>query len=163
MLSKLVADALNDQIRHEVHSSYLYLAMAASCEAANLPGFAHWLKVQSREEYDHAMKIYEYLNDQGARVVLQAIDAPPAEYKVPHEIFKQVLEHEKKITALIHRLYGTAVKENDYATQNMLQWFVKEQVEEEKNATAIVEQLKMVGDAPAGLIMLDRYLAQRGK
>jgi ferritin len=161
MLNKAVLDALNEQIKHEYFSSYLYLAMSAHCEAANMPGFARWLRIQSQEEMSHALKVFDYINDHGAKVILQPIDRPPAEYKSPLELFKMVLEHEKKITGLIHKLYELALREGDYATQILLQWFVKEQVEEEKNASAIVEQLKLVGDAPPALIMMDRQLGAR--
>ena len=161
MLSKAVSDAMNDQIRHEIYSSYLYLAMSTYCESINLPGFAHWLRLQAAEEHGHAMKFRAYVEDRGGRVTLQAIDQPPAEFKQPLDIFKQVLEHEKKVTSLINKLYETALKDNDYATQIFLQWFISEQVEEEKNATAIIEQLKMIGEAKTALIMLDRHLASR--
>ncbi len=163
MLNKAVMDALNDQIKHEYFSSYLYLAMSAHCESVNLPGFARWLRIQSREEMTHALKIFDYINDHAAKVVLQPIDRPPSEYKSPLEIFKAALEHEKMITGLIHKLYELALREADYATQILLQWFIKEQVEEEKNASAIVEQLKFVGDAPPALIMLDRQLGARSE
>ena len=163
MLTKVVADALNDQIKQELYSSYLYLSMSAHCEAENLSGIAHWLRAQSREELAHAMKIRAYMEDRGARVLLQSIDQPPAEFNKPVDLFKQVLEHEKKISSLIHRLYELAIKENDYPTQVMLQWFITEQVEEEKTAEPIVEQLKMVGDSPGQLLMVDRYLGRRGQ
>ena len=161
MLSKAVSDALNDQIKHEIYSSYLYLAMSTYCESINLPGFAHWLRLQAAEEHGHAMKFRAHVEDRGGRVILQAIDQPPAEFKQPLDIFKQVLEHEKKVTSLINKLYETALKDNDYATQIFLQWFISEQVEEEKNATVIIEQLKMIGEAKTALIMLDRHLASR--
>ena len=163
MLSKAMQDAINEQIKNELYSAYLYLSMSAYCESINLPGFAHWMRVQHGEETGHAMKFYEHVFDRGGRVVLQALEKPPSEFKSVQEVFKETLEHEKKVTAMIHQLCGLAVKESDYATQAMLQWFVKEQVEEEKSAAQILEQLKMVGDKGAGLIMLDRHLASRGK
>jgi ferritin len=162
MLNKAVLDALNEQIKHEYFSSYLYLAMSAHCESVNLPGFAKWLRIQSQEELSHALKFFDYINDQGAKVILQPIDRPLAEYKSPLELFKSVLEHEKKISGLIHKLYELALREADYATQILLQWFVNEQVEEEKHASAIVEQLKLVGDASPALLMMDRQLGARG-
>lgn len=161
MLSKALHKALNDQINHEIYSSYLYLSMAAHCESTGLAGFAQWLKVQSQEEYGHGMKFYAYLHDRNAKVTLLPIDQPPTEFKSPLEMFKQVLDHEKKVTGLIHKLYDIAVKENEYPTQVMLQWFVNEQVEEEKTAGAILEQLKMLGDSPVSLIMMDRQLGAR--
>jgi ferritin len=162
MLSKSILKALNEQINHELYSSYLYLSMSAHFQEANLPGFAHWMALQSKEEYEHAMKIFHYITERNGRVVLDVIDKPPTEFKKPLEVMKRVLEHEKKVSGLINRLYEMAVKEKDYPTQVMLQWFITEQVEEEKTAGGIVEQLKMVGDMPAGLIMLDRQLGSRG-
>lgn len=162
MLSKSMLKALNEQINHELYSSYLYLSMSAHFQEANLPGFAHWMALQSKEEYEHAMKIFRYITERNGRVILDAIDKPPTEFKKPLEVMKQVLEHEKKVSGLINRLYEMAVKEKDYPTQVMLQWFITEQVEEEKTAGDIIEQLKMVGDMPAGLIMLDRQLGARG-
>jgi len=163
MLSKTLQDAINEQIKHEIQSAYLYLAMAQHCESVNLPGFAHWLAMQWKEELDHAMKFMGYVNARGGRVLLGAIEKPQAEYASPLAVFKQVLAHEQKVTALINKLYALAVKENDYAAQVELQWFVKEQVEEEKNATVIIEQLKMIGDSGTPLVMLDRQLGSRGK
>ena len=164
MLSKAMQDALNAQIKEELYSAYLYLSMAAYCETLNLPGFAHWMQEQYKEETAHAFKFYGYIHDRGGRVALEAIDKPPAEFGFPMKVFQETLEHEKKITGLINKLVALAIKEGDYATQEMLMWFVKEQVEEEKVATTIIEQLRMLGDKPsAGLIMLDRHLASRGK
>jgi len=162
MLSKKMEEALNKQVNAELFSSYLYLAMAADFEAKNLPGFAHWLKLQAQEENGHAMKFYEYINDRRGRVTLGAIAAPPAEWPSPLAAFEAVLAHEEKVTGLINGLVELADAENDVATGIMLQWFVSEQVEEEKSADAIVQQLKMIGDRTQGLLMLDRALAQRG-
>ena len=161
MLSESMLKALNDQVKHEYYSSYLYLSMAAHFEAANLGGFAHWMKVQAREEMGHAMKFYEYIYDQGGRVTLQAIEQPPADFGSAMSVFQAALEHERKVTGLIRNLYGLAAKENDYATQVVLQWFINEQVEEEKNATQIVEQLKMIGDQGAALFMMNAQLGAR--
>jgi ferritin len=163
MLSKTMQKGLNDQIQKEFYSSYLYLAMSACCEANNLPGSAKWTQAQSREEYGHAMKLYAYVNDRGGRTILEALPKPPAEYRSMLDIFKKVLEHEKHVTASIHKLYAQAVKENDYASQVALQWFVSEQVEEEKNATAIVEQIQAVGDSKGSLMYIDRALGKRGQ
>ncbi|HPD15244.1 MAG TPA: ferritin [Planctomycetota bacterium] len=162
MLSKKMEEALNKQVNAELFSSYLYLAMAADFEAKNLPGFAHWLKLQAKEENGHALKLYEYINDRRSRVTLAAIAAPPAEWATPLAAFEAVLAHEQKVTGLINKLVELAAAEKDNATGILLQWFVTEQVEEEKNADAIVAQLKMIGESPHGLIMLDRALAQRG-
>ena len=163
MLSKKVQDAINEQIKNELYSGYLYLAMSAYFEAKNLPGFAHWMRLQAEEEQEHALKFFDFVNDRGARVVLQAIDQPPVEWESPLAVFEQTLEHEQKVTGLINQLYELALEENDYPTQVMLQWFIDEQVEEEKNATEIVETLRLAGEKGQALIMMDRALARRGK
>jgi ferritin len=163
MFTKKMLDGFNDQINKELFSSYLYLAMSAHFESVNLSGFASWMKVQSNEETEHGMKMYQYVFERGGRVVLEAIAKPAAEYKAPLDVMKKVLEHEKKVTASIEALYELALKEKDYATQVMLQWFIKEQVEEEKNASDIIELLKSIGDNPAGLAMVDQRLGFRKK
>jgi len=161
MLTQPLLKALNEQINHEMYSSYLYLSMAAYCEAKNLLGFAQWMKVQSKEETKHAMKIYDFIHDRSGSVTLLAIDQPPTDFKSPVKMFEQALEHEKKISGLINKLYELSIKENDYPSQVMLQWFITEQVEEEKTANGIVEQLKMVGDSPVSVMMMDRQLGAR--
>ena len=161
MISQALQDAFNEQIKNELYSAYLYLSMSAYFQRINLPGSAHWMRLQSQEEVSHAMKLFDHLNDRGGHVILQAIDQPPSEFKSPLEMFRQALEHEQKVTGMINKLYALAVKENDYPAQVELQWFVTEQVEEEKNATEIVEQLKMVGEHGPSLIMLDRQLGAR--
>ena len=162
MLSKAIQDALNDQINKEIYSSYLYLAMSSHFAEANLSGFGSWMRVQSNEEYGHAMKFYAYVIERNGHVELEAIDKPQAKFKSPADVFKQVLEHELKVTGMIAKLYKLAVKEKDYPTQIMLQWFITEQVEEERNAGDILDQLKMIGDSPVSIIMMDRQLAARG-
>ena len=162
MLSKSMERAINRQIKAEFYSAYLYLAMAAHADAANLPGFAHWMRAQSQEEIEHGMKFYKYVNERGGRVVLEAIDRPPEEFESPLDLFEKTLEHEQHVTALIHELYALAIEQQDYASLVELQWFVEEQVEEESNATAIVDTLKLAGDSGNALIMLDRALGSRG-
>lgn len=161
MLNPTVQQALNDQVQKELHSAYIYLSMAAYFEAENLAGAAHWMRNQAAEEQAHAMKIFDFIIDRGGRVALQAIDAPPADFASPLAVFQASYAHEQKVTKSIHDLYALAVKEGDYPTQVMLQWFIDEQVEEEKNASAIMAQLQMVGDSPAALLMIDRQLAAR--
>lgn len=161
MLSKRMQDAMNDQIKMELESAYAYLAMAAYCEAQNLPGFAQWMQVQFQEELGHAMKFFTFINDRGGRVILQAIAQPQVEFQSPTDVFEQTLGHEQKVTASINDLYKIATEEADYASQAFLQWFVTEQVEEEKNATGVLETLKLVGDEGQALVMLDRELGQR--
>jgi ferritin len=160
-LSEVMRGALNEQIKHEFYSSYLYLSMSDYCESINLPGFAHWMRLQSQEEYTHAMKIVDFIQDRGGRVQLLAIDQPPADFASPLDVFQQALEHEREVTGMINDLYGLASDEKDYASQAFLQWFVMEQVEEEKTATQMVDTLKMIGDKGDALIMLDRELAGR--
>lgn len=161
MISKKMAEALNAQINKELYSSYLYLAMAAYCKAEGLGGFAKWLGLQSGEERGHAMKLYGYLEDQGAKVQLAAIAAPPSDFGSARRVFEETLAHEQFITASIHELVDLAVKEKDYATQGTLQWFVNEQVEEESHAADIVAKLKMVGGDARGIFMVDRELGAR--
>ena len=132
MINKPMQDAMNDQINRELYSSYLYLSMAAYLEDRNLPGFAHWMRVQEAEERGHAMKLYDFMVERGGRVMLKAIDAPKTEWNSTLELAEEVAAHEAKITASINALYELAFKEKDYPTQIMLQWFITEQVEEEK-------------------------------
>ena len=160
-LETKVHKALNEQINKEMFSSYLYLSMSAYCESAGYPGCAKWLKVQSEEEHEHAMKIYGYIHERGGVVELEAIDRPKSEFKNLNALFTMVLEHEQKVSASITALYETAMKANDYPTQIMLQWFITEQVEEEKNANEVVDLLKKVGDSPVSLMMFDRQLGAR--
>jgi ferritin len=161
MLKPAIEQALNDQIQKEFHSAYIYLSMSAYFEAENLPGAASWMRKQAGEEQEHALKIFDFVIDRGGRITLQAIGQPPADFASPLAIFEAAYAHEQKVTQSIHDLYALALRENDYPTQVMLQWFIDEQVEEEKNSSAIMAQLKMVGDSPAALLMIDRQLAAR--
>ena len=161
MLNKTIQDAINEQIKNELYSAYLYLSMSAYCESINLPGCAHWMRMQEQEERIHAIKLFDFVNERGGRVVLQAIDQPPAEFQSPLDVFEKTLEHEQKVTAMINDLYALAVQEKDYASQIFLQWFVTEQVEEEDNASKIIETLKMIGDNRQALLMLDKDLDGR--
>lgn len=156
-----LARSINDQIALELSSAYVYLAMSAQFEADNLGGFANWMRVQTQEELAHAMRLYTFLVDRGGRVKLQAIKEPPADFGAIVEMIEGVLEHERKVTASINDLYAKAVKLNDRSTQVHLNWFIDEQVEEEKQAEDLLVQVKMVQDDPSGLLMLDRELAQR--
>jgi ferritin len=161
MLSKKMQDAINEQINKELYSAYLYLSMGAWAEAQNLPGFAHWMHEQFEEETAHALRFFDHIVDRGGRVTLKAIDAPELEWKSPLAMFEQVLKHEQFVTSLIHNLYALAAKENDYPSQVLLQWYIGEQVEEEKHATYIVDTLKTVGEKGHALVMMDRELAKR--
>jgi ferritin len=158
MFSTTLQDGFNAHIQKEFYSAYLYLAMAAHFESANLPGFASWMKKQSDEERSHGMRLWEHVYDRGGKVELQAIEQPPGAFGKPLEVMRQVLEHEQKVTAAINALYALAVKEGDVAAQLWLQWFVSEQVEEEKNVNALVEQLKMSGDQAFGVLFMDTHV-----
>jgi len=161
MVSKKMVDALNHHMNEEFFSSYLYLSMAAYFEDKNLNGFAHWFKLQSQEEYGHGMKFYGYINQVRGKVTLKAIKAPKTTWKSYKEVFNETFKHEKQITGLINKLVGQAMQEKDYATNNFLQWFVNEQVEEEATVEEIIIKLEMIGDAKSGLFMLDRELGSR--
>ncbi|MCK6558175.1 ferritin [candidate division KSB1 bacterium] len=163
MLKQTVQDALNEQIKAELESAYVYLAMSAYSESVNLRGFASWMRGQSQEELGHALKLFDFVNDRGGRVTLQALAQPPADYKSALDMMEHTLNHEQKVSGLINRLYELALKESDYPTQAHLQWFITEQVEEEKTAQEIVEQLRMIGNHTPGLLMLDRQMGQRSE
>jgi len=160
-MTTAMLNALNEQINQELFSAYLYLSMAAHFEATNLPGMAQWMKVQAHEETIHAMKFYNFIFDRGGKVTLKAIAQPQTEFKSPMDIFKQALEHEKKVTSLINKLYEQAQADKDYPAQVMLQWFINEQVEEEKNATEIVARLELIGESKGQLVYLDHELGKR--
>jgi ferritin len=162
MPTKGVEAAINDQIAKEFYAAHLYLSMSAWLEEQNLPGFAHWMRIQSDEERGHAMRLYEYMIDAGGRVRLEGVEAPPVEFEGPLEIMEASLAHEKKVTASIRKLYELADKDKDYATQLTLQWFITEQLEEEKQAQDIIARLKMAGDSSAALLFIDSQLGSRG-
>lgn len=161
MASKSMIDALNHQINNEISSGYIYLSMASYCEANSFHGFANWLKAQAKEELEHAMKFYKLINSLGGAVTLTAIPQPETQFKSLVEIFEKVLNHEKAVTKSINALYEQATKENDYATQINLQWFVTEQIEEEENASDILHLLQNIGDNYPSLMMIDSKLAKR--
>jgi ferritin len=161
MLTKKMEKALNDQVNAELFSSYLYLAMSAYFVRKNLPGFAHWMYVQTQEEAAHAMLFFNYINERGGNAELKAIAKPELEWKDPIQVFEAVLKHEQMVSGLINNLVDVAITEKDHATNNKLQWFVAEQVEEEANASEILEQLKIVEGKGQGLLLLDRELKAR--
>lgn len=162
MIGKAMQDAINEQINKELFSSYLYLSMAAYFEDKSLPGFAHWMRVQEAEEREHAMKFYDFLLERGGKVTLKAIDAPKTEWASTMEVMQEVAGHEAKVTASIYALYELALKEKDYPAQVMLQWFITEQVEEEKNAAEIIASLKMIEAHETAVLQLDHRLGKRG-
>ena len=161
MISKNMEKALNEQVNAELYSAYLYLSMEAFFKSLNMNGFANWMRVQTQEEVAHAMKIYDFINERSGKVTLKAIDGPQTKWESPLAVFQAVYKHEQKVTGLINKLVDLAIKEKDHATNAFLQWFVNEQVEEEASADAILQQLKMMKDAPGGIFMLDRELGQR--
>jgi ferritin len=161
MISKKMEDALNAQVNAELYSSYLYLSMESYFKAQNLNGFANWMRIQTQEEVVHATKIYDFINERNGRVILKTIEGPETEWDSALAVFKAAYEHEQKVTSLINNLVDLAIKEKDHATNSFLQWFVNEQVEEEASADGIVQQLKMMENAPGGMFMLDRELGQR--
>ena len=161
MLSKRMQEALNAQTNAEYYSSYLYLAMAAYAESVNLKGFANWFRVQNLEEMVHVMKFFSFVVDRRAHVELQAIEAPPSAWDSPLALFEAALKHEQYVTSLINRLTDLSREEHDNATHALLQWFINEQVEEEAAADEIVQNLKLIGNEPSGLYLLDRDLATR--
>ena len=163
MISDAIQKAINEQINKELYSSYLYLSMAAYFEGNNLPGFAKWMYVQADEERGHGMKLFEHLVDRNGRVTLAPIAGPQTEWKTSLEVFKQIQSHEAAVTASINALYEAALNEKDYAAQVLLQWFITEQVEEEKNAADIVQQLELIDARGTAVLMLDHQLGKRGK
>ena len=161
MISEKMEEALNGQVNAELYSAYLYLSMESYFKSLNLNGSANWMRVQTQEEVAHATKIYDFINERGGRVILKAIEGPPTKWDSPLAVFEAVYVHEQKVTGLINDLVDLAIKEKDHATNTFLQWFVNEQVEEESSADEVVQQLKMMENAPGGMFMLDRELGQR--
>ena len=161
MLSQKMTDIINDQIKAELESSYIYLSMSAYLENENLKGMAHWMKKQAQEEVEHAEKFMEYLYDRGARVVLESLAKPATEFDGPLGVFKEALKHEQYVTSRIYKMMDLAKEEKDYASQSMLTWFVDEQVEEEAAADEIVQKLEFLGGSKSSIYFLDKELGQR--
>ncbi len=161
MLPEKMEKALNEQINAEMYSSYLYLSMESYFQSIGLAGFASWMRMQAQEEMFHAMKIYDFVYERGGRVILAAIDQPPAEWKSALDVFENVLSHEQKVTGLINDLVNLALDERDHATNIFLQWFVTEQVEEEAGVGSVLDKLKLVGDDTSGLFVLEQELGKR--
>lgn len=161
MLSPKLQNALNAQINLEMASSYAYLAMAAHFESVALPGMSNWMRIQAAEEHTHGMKLFDHMCDRGGKVVLQPIAQPEHEFDTPLSVFEAALHHEQTVTQAINSLYALAQQESDYPSQVMLQWFINEQVEEEKNAMTAIDQLKMAGGNPSAILMLDQMYGNR--
>lgn len=161
-MNEKIYKALNEQIKHEFYSSNLYLSIASYFDNFPLEGFTKWFKKQAQEEHEHGMKIYNYINDRNMLVDMQAIDKPKVKFDSIEDIFAQVLAHEKKVTHWIYEIYDMAIQEKDHATHVFLQWFITEQVEEEKNAQDNFDQIKFIGDDKAALLVLDQNFAKKG-
>jgi ferritin len=161
VLKKKILKSLNEQINAEMFSSYLYLSMEAYFQSISLKGFAAWMRVQAQEEMMHGMKFYDFVNERGGKVTLEAIAKPETTWATPLAAFEAVLKHEEHVTSLINNLVDLAISEKDHASNNFLQWFVAEQVEEEASANEVVEKLKLIQDNPSGLFMVDAELGKR--
>ena len=161
MLSQVVQDAINVQINNELFSSYAYLAMSAYCEHEQFVGCAKWLRLQSQEEHGHAMRLHDFLTARGGRVVLSQIDAPRSEFPSIAEVFIEAQKQEQAVTVQIDGLFELAMKEKAFAALVELEWFITEQVEEEKTTREIVHKFNMVKDDPAAMLDLDREMGER--
>lgn len=161
MISVKMQDAINKQIQAEMYSANLYLSMSAYCEFKGVKGVGNWLRVQYQEETAHALLLLDYLKERGGKVQLAQVEAPPADFGTLTEVFTKVLEHEQHVTGLINQLYEVAIQEKDFAAQIFLQWFVNEQVEEEANATEILDKLAIIGDRGVDILYMDKELSTR--
>jgi len=160
-ITKKMQDAINEQINAELYSSYMYLSMAAYLESNNLSGMATWMKLQAKEEIEHAMKFFGFVYERGGEVILKPIAGPKTKWESALDVFQNGYKHEQHVTELIHNLVKLADELKDFSTKNFLQWYVKEQVEEENNALGVVEKLKMIKDNKQGLMMIDAELGKR--
>lgn len=161
MINKKMNDAFNNQINEEIYSSYLYLSMAAQFDALGLTGFSRWFKLQAQEEMFHAMKFYNHIVERGGKVELKGIGEPEKTWDSPRQVFEASLKHEEHITSSINQLMDLSLKENDYASRSILQWFVDEQVEEEASFSEVLDRLRLIGDKGHMLYMIDRELSAR--
>jgi ferritin len=156
-----IQKAINEQINAELFSAYLYLSMAAYFDRQGLKGFANWMKVQAQEEIAHAMKFYTFVFLRGENVELYAINKPESDFKSPLDVAEKTLAHEKKVTGLINKLYKLAAEENDHAFKSLLKWYIDEQVEEEENASELIEQIKLAVKKSPNMSVLDKELSMR--
>lgn len=161
MASEKLLKELNDQFNFELESAYVYMAMAAYCSAEDYDGFAHFFILQAQEEYQHAMKFYDFLYDMDGRAVMKAIPEPDKDYDSVLDAFEKALAHEKLVTSKINKIMDLAIEENNYATTNFLQWFIEEQVEEENSMKIIISNLERMDGNFQGMYMLDKELGQR--
>ena len=161
MIDKKLETAFNDQINKEFYSAYLYLAMKTYFEELNLQGFVNWFDVQVQEERAHGMGMYDYVHERGGSVELGAIDKPVVEGSTPVEVFEHVLRHEEYVTSRINALMDVAEEVRDRAAISFLNWYLKEQVEEEANVGGLLQTLKLIGDDKKALLLLDKDLSTR--
>ena len=160
-MDQVVQDGVSRQIGQELNAAYFYLAMSAHFDLKSLPGFSRWMRVQAQEELGHAVRLFDFMNRRGAAAQLGAVEAPRSDFGTPLSVFEAALGHEREVTKLIHHLYDLAVEKHDHATQLELQWFITEQVEEEKLVDTVVDQVRMAGENEAAILMLDRALGTR--
>ncbi len=161
MISKKMEERLNQHLNAEFYSAYLYLSISGYCKRKSMNGFANWFYVQFQEELSHALKFYNYINDQGGTLTLLPLEQPPTTFSSLIEVFEKSLAHEKHVTTLLNDLSSFSLTEKDHATNIFLQWFITEQIEEEDSVTDILESVKLVKDSGQGLLMLDRELGSR--
>lgn len=161
MLSTKMQAAFNEQIKNELNSAYIYLGMAAYFENQSLPGFAHWMRIQTQEELFHASKFFDFVYERDGEVDLFALDQPSVTYDSPLAAFQAAYQHEQFISGTINDLYALAMEEKDFGSRPLLHWFIEEQVEEEASAKEIIDQLRLVSDSKMGLYMLDKQLGAR--
>lgn len=160
MITEKVKELLNEQINKEFYSGYLYLAMSAYFDKTGLHGFANWTKVKAKNEIDHGMSLFEYLLDRNSNIHLKSIAIPSKDFNSPIQVFEEIYEHEKNITSSINEIAYLSLEECDLATKNFINWYINEQVEEEKTALDIVTKLKLFGDEKISLYMLDKELSE---
>ena len=160
-MDKKLYKVMNEQITKELFSSYLYLSMVAYLEDKGLPGMATWMRMQAQEEIFHGMRIFNYLNDRGQRIVLGAFEKPQPEFKSVRDIFEHALAHEQLVTASCNNVYSAALEAKDHAAVGFMQWFVDEQVEEEKSVNEVLTQLSFIKEDSTGILMLDKELGAR--
>lgn len=161
MLNEKMEAAINGQINAEIYSAYLYMSMATWFDAKQLPGMAHWMRVQAQEEMTHTFKMYNYVNERGGRVLLTAIDGPQTVWDSPLAVFEAVAAHEAKVTGLINGLMDLALEIKDHASVSFLHWFIDEQVEEESSAGEVVGKMKLAQNDSSGIFMMDNELGAR--
>ncbi len=161
MINEKLEKAFNEQINAEFYSEYFYLAMYAYFERMNLQGFKNWMLVQMQEEHAHAMGLFKYLHERGGKVTFKAIEQPKADWNSPLEVFEDILKHEQSVTSKINGLIDTAEEVKDRASVSYLDWYLKEQVEEEASAGNVLKTLKLICDDKKCIYMLDKELALR--